>query len=871
MSSPRSLRERLHEARSALADVAPADGPLVAPVLAQIERALARIEVMGAEGDAAATSTPPAPLQRESLHEALERLTPSGERSGLLDAVLNQSPHGILIADADGKLILQNPAAERIWAGSAAADDIEGWGQYRAFHPDGRPYEAHDWSMARSLSEGVVNEAREIHFLRFDGTHGYMIGSSAPIFGAQQRVIGAVSVFADITRLKHVEEALRVTEQQLSTTLRSIGDAVIATDAAGRVTFLNEVAESLTGWTTEEARGAPLDHVFDIVNETSRLPVESPVAKVIREGGVVGLANHTILLRRDGTEISIDDSAAPIRDSKGNLAGVVLIFRDISEKRREEQRRAFLSDIGSQLLETSLDYEKRLARVAELAVPRLADWAAIDMLAADGKIRRLAVAHIDPRKIAHVEEIVRRYPSDPAASSGVPQVIRSGESEMVREITDEMLVASIRDPEQLRLFREIGLRSYICVPLMVEGRTLGAITFATAETKRLFEPDDLEFAREIAHRAATPIDNARLYAEARQARARAEEAEERFRSLAEAIPQIVWATDSRGGNDYLSPKWNEYTGQSADEPLDERWRKALHPEDYDECLRRWAEATESGSPWQVEYRIRRADGVYRWHLGRAVPVIEDGRVVKWYGTATDINDQKRAIRTRDDILATVSHDLRNPLGNILLSAELLEEEGLEGDANLIDSIKRAANRMSMLIRDLLDITAVEGGELSINRRPVQTASIVAEAVVQQQALAKQKRVTLRLEPSDVDVPAFCDRDRILQVFANLIGNALKFTPDSGTITVSHTLVGDEVRFTVSDTGPGIPAEQRARVFDRFWRNKASANAGSGLGLAICKGIIEQHGGRIWVEGREGEGATFVFTLPLRSTDERPPP
>ncbi|MFS8067555.1 MAG: PAS domain S-box protein, partial [Byssovorax sp.] len=503
MSTPRSLGERLRDARAMLADVAPADGPLVAPVLAQIEHALARMEIASSDGAPEREAAAPPRQRMESLHDELERLTPStetGERIGLLNAVLLQSPHGILIADAGGKLILRNPAAERIWAGSAEAEDVEGWGQYRAFHADGRPYEARDWAMAASLSHGTVNEALEIHFLRFDGTHGHMIASAAPIFGAGKRVIGAVSVFADITRLKQVEEALRVTEQHLSTTLRSIGDAVIATDAAGLVTFMNDVAESLTGWLTDEARGAPLDRVFHILDESSRLPVESPVARVIQEGGVVGLANHTILVRRDGAERAIDDSAAPIRDSKGELVGVVLVFRDITEKRREEERRAFLSDISTQLLETSLDYEARLTRVAELAVPRLADWVAIDMVGEDGAIRRLAVAHINPRKIANVVALGLRYPTDRQAPAGVPHIIRSGKSELIAEITDDLLVATARNPEHLRLIREIGLRSYMGVPLTVQGRTLGAITFATAETNRLFRPDDLAFAQEVAHR-----------------------------------------------------------------------------------------------------------------------------------------------------------------------------------------------------------------------------------------------------------------------------------------------------------------------------------------------------------------------------------
>lgn len=538
-----------------------------------------------------------------------------------------------------------------------------------------------------------------------------------------------------------------------------------------------------------------------------------------------------------------------------------LLDPGLSPERRAEQRRAFLAAVSDQLLATSLQYEARLVKVAQLAVPRLADWAAIDMVDSTGMLQRVAVEHSDPSKVERVLELERRYPTDPSGQSGVPRVIRTGKGEVVPEITDEMLVARIHDPEHLRLMREIGLRSYMAVPLTAGGRIMGAIIFATAESNRLFGPDDLVFAEELASRASAALASSRLYAEADLARAVAEAAERRFRALAEAIPQIVWSVLPDGEPEYLSPKWYEYTGQAADVAGPQRWLDALHPDDRDECFRRWAEAAEADAQWEMEYRLRGADGVYRWHLGRAVPQREGGRIVKWYGTATDIDEQKRAIRTRDDILTMVSHDLRSPVSAIAFAANLLRDAGEDTSAAL-GAIERSVHQIERLVGDLLDIAAIEGGALSIHPQLWPASTLAAEAIEEHMALARQRGVTLRLVPGAEDAVVCCDRARILQVFANLMGNALKFTPPDGAITVSHGVLHQDVRFSVSDTGPGIPAHQQARVFERFWRDRSSRHAGTGLGLAICKGIIDQHGGRIAVQGREGEGATFVFTLPI---------
>jgi PAS domain S-box-containing protein len=311
-------------------------------------------------------------------------------------------------------------------------------------------------------------------------------------------------------------------QASLSTTLRSIGDAVIATDASGAITLMNSVAEALTAWSEAEARGQSLDTVFRIVNEETREPVESPVERVLAHNVIAGLANHTVLLARDGREIPIDDSAAPIRAPGGAVEGAILVFRDVSEKKEAEARRQFLVDATATLAE-SLDYEVTLAKVAQLSVPRLADWCAVDLAQSGEPLpKRVAVAHVDPRKAELARELYTKYPPDPHAPRGVAHVLRTGNPELYAEIPDELLVAVCVDEEHLRIARELGLRSAMTVPLVANHHVLGALSFVSSDAARLYDERDLAFAQELAHRCAIAIDNARRYASEQEARKSAE-------------------------------------------------------------------------------------------------------------------------------------------------------------------------------------------------------------------------------------------------------------------------------------------------------------------------------------------------------------
>ena len=232
-------------------------------------------------------------------------------------------------------------------------------------------------------------------------------------------------------------------------------------------------------------------------------------------------------------------------------------------------------------------------------------------------------------------------------------------------------------------------------------------------------------------------------------------------------------------------------------------------------------------------------------------------------------DAQRATRARDDILRIVSHDLKNPLSVVTTSTEHLARLSESGEAvpkKILDAVRRATGRMDRLINDLLDIGRIETHRLPIDPYGHEATSLVSDCLESLEPLATNKDIVLHTDTEAArSVDVLCDCERVLQVLANIVGNAIKFAPHGSTIDVHAERTGDVVLFAVSDSGPGIAPEQLPHIFDRYWQVKETAQLGTGLGLAIAKGIVEAHGGRIWVESEVGKGTTFFFTLPVART------
>ena len=227
-----------------------------------------------------------------------------------------------------------------------------------------------------------------------------------------------------------------------------------------------------------------------------------------------------------------------------------------------------------------------------------------------------------------------------------------------------------------------------------------------------------------------------------------------------------------------------------------------------------------------------------------------------------------AVRARDDLLAAVSHDLRNPLNAIVLSSAVLSRGAAApaagGKGSAVERIQRSAGHMERLLQDLVDSAKIGAGRFLVDRQPHDLLPLVAEVLEMLAPLSESKSLRVEAELGDAlaGLVVWIDREGIARVLANLIGNAIKFTPEGGFITVSAEICADRVRLAVCDTGPGIPPEDVERLFDRFWQARRTARLGSGLGLFIAREIVDAHGGRLWVESRLGAGSRFFVELPV---------
>jgi PAS domain S-box-containing protein len=346
---------------------------------------------------------------------------------------------------------------------------------------------------------------------------------------------------------RHSELEAHAERERYAVTLDSIGDAVIVTDRAGRITLMNPIAEALTGWPLADAEGRLITEVFHIINEGTRLTVEGPIERTLREGTIVGLANHTLLLARDGTERPIDDSGAPVRTRDGTIVGAVLVFRDISERRAEElsreaalrreqaardvaeaaeRRAAFLSQ-ASALLATSLVAEERLQATARLAVSAVADLCVVFLKMPDGAIQQVAVAHADP---SYEQVLQASLPAsvDPQGPHPAAQVIRTGEM-LTRPLSDDAALAGAdAAPAEQAVAGTAAPRSHLVVPLTARGATLGALWLGRTGGSQPYTPAETRLVEELAQRTALAVDNARLYTEAQSAI----QVRDRFLSLA---------------------------------------------------------------------------------------------------------------------------------------------------------------------------------------------------------------------------------------------------------------------------------------------------------------------------------------------------
>jgi len=351
-----------------------------------------------------------------------------------------------------------------------------------------------------------------------------------------------------------------------------------------------------------------------------------------------------------------------------------------------------------------------------------------------------------------------------------------------------------------------------------------------------------------------------------RARKEIQEREEKFRDLADSMPQFVWTCDKDGKITYMNDNWYRYTGFERDEDPADGIKRIINPEVYEKVMVVWEESLRTRKSFEMEYQFLDPDHpeVYRWFLGRAVPAYdESGNIKQWIGTFTDIDDFKQLQTQKDNFLGIASHELKTPLTSLKIYTQFIEKNLVrQNDLKNAQVARRMDDQIDLLtnlISDLLDVTKIQNGKIQLNESEFDFDQLAEEIVVEQQMTARHKITFHHSEVGNV----FADRHRISQVMSNLISNAVKYSPDADEVIVSTQLIGNNVKFCVRDFGIGIPEDKQNKVFEQYYRVSSSKEhtiSGLGLGLYISSEIIKRTGGRIYVSSIEEKGSDFCFEI-----------
>ncbi len=613
----------------------------------------------------------------------------------------------------------------------------------------------------------------------------------------------------------------------LRVTLACIGDAVITTDSEGRITFLNPVAESLTGWHLDDALGEPLEAVFSIINQDTRLTVESPSVRALRDGVVVGLANHTLLVRRDGTECPIDDSAAPIRNDRNEVAGVVLVFRDISERHKQER-----------LIQDTLSFVHNI--IATLREPFL-------VINGDLKVHTANRAFYEHFRTSPEETDGRMVYDLGNGQWDIPPL---------RALLSDILTGgqAVTNYEVDYEFPIIGRRSMLLNALKMRepGNQSSLILLAIQDVTK----------EQVAAVALADSEN-------------------RYRRLFEAAKDGILILDFTNQRiTDANPFICDLLGYSLDQLIGkELWEIGLFANK--------SESEAAGKELRTKGYIRYDHLPLESALGHAVDVevvanvyAEDHHVVIQFNirdiTERVVMERKLAEQTlaladlhrrKDEFLAMLSHELRNPLAPIANAVHLLRLEKSESamQRRAHTMIERQVTQLTRLVDDLLEVSRIATGRVLLRLDRVAVNAIVERAVDSTRSLIEERnhQLTVLLPPEPIWL--FADAARLEQVFVNLLTNAAKYTDKGGTLGVTVEEVGHECVVAVRDTGCGIAPEILPKVFELFTQAERSldrSQGGLGIGLALVQRLVEMHDGRVGAVSVLGVGSEFVVNLPL---------
>jgi PAS domain S-box-containing protein len=653
---------------------------------------------------------------------------------------------------------------------------------------------------------------------------------------------------------REAEESRRQTQESLA-----VVDAVFAAapiglafmDTTFRYVQVNDALARINGVPAEEHYGRTLRDVLgDLADEIEpyhRRVIESgePILDLYVTGQIAGAPGET----RNWLV-----SYYPVRDVSDLTIGVGVVLTDVTEREQARaeaeaanNRLAVLADASARLAST-LDYETTLANLATLLVPRYADWYAVDVLDDTGGFKRLAVAHMDPAKDEWVAKALERYTAEPEEPEGTGRAVRTGEALLYRTISDDFLASSTKDPEHHQVLHQLGMESAMVVPLTAGGRTYGALMLVSADPKRLYDENDLDFAQHLARRAAVAVENARLY--------RTAEEQARASLVVAHVADGVLLVDRLGVIRLWNPAAEQITGLATQDALGRRAEDLFGSKDAIAPLPQ-GEATRP-TTYQVD-----VNGRELW-LSITGVGFGDGTVYAF----RDLTAERAIEKLKSDFVSTISHELRTPLAAIYGAALTLRRDDVRlGEPQrdgLLEVIANESDRLARIVNDILWASRLESGGMHTTIEQCDGVAI-ARGVLDAARQYVPPSIELAFSAPNDAPPIAADADKARQVLTNLVDNAVKYSPDGGRVELEITVAGRGLRFAVRDQGLGIPPAEHRRIFEKFYRldpDLTRGVGGTGLGLYISRELLERMGGRIWVESSGRGGSTFVAELPI---------
>ena len=651
------------------------------------------------------------------------------------------------------------------------------------------------------------------------GKLGWTTDTSAALRNEAGEITGVIGTVSDITERKLAEEKLRQSEESLAITLHSIGDAVVATDVAGLITRMNPTAERLTGWSLTDALGRPLTEVFRIIHSQTRVPAVDPVQAVLTHGEVVGLANHTVLLARDGQEYQIADSAAPIRDATGRILGVVLVFSDVTERYRLEETLSQTTD----LLKNASEIAKVGGWELELASMKLT-WS----------LGTYRLHELDPRTPVDIANAILFYAPEaqPVIAAAVQAAIETG--------TPYDLELPLLTAKGRAFWAQAK-----CNPVTENGRVIKLVGAFQDITERK-QMEELLRKKERYQRAL--LDNFPFAVWLK-------DTESRFLSVNAGFVQVFGAKDAEelvGKNDFdIAPRDMAETYRADDRTvLDSRQKKNV-----EEAI--WT------------------DGVRKWFQTYKAPVVDDnGILLGTVGFARDITEHRQAEEEKIRLLAQlqqsqkmeslgtlaggVAHDMNNVLGAILglASAHIGTQPQGSPLHQALDTICKATERGGKMVKSLLSFA---------RQSPAESNKLDMNAILREQ-VALLERTTLAKVRLEIDLeanlrPILGDANALTHAFMNLCVNAVEALPENGTLTLhTRNVDNDWIEVVVEDNGTGMTKEVLEKAMEPFYTTKETGK-GTGLGLSMVFSTVKAHRGQMSIESEPGKGTRVMMRFP----------